>query len=204
RDRSPPPLAPLHAALAAATPAVRRRQLERLAAAEGLAIVDRIIGGSAAPAPVALRIEQVALAIGVWMRSLAQINPLLLILDDVQWAAPDLWPMLTLLRESLAGAPALILLLARDDELRINPESRTAAEQWNAAGDPLIRLDGLRNAELDELVLACGAELDQAALAQLRTASGGSPLLALSLLRSGVPAARRRSTKHCWPAGSAP
>ncbi len=97
---------------------------------------------------------------------------------------PSLWPLLDELRPRLAGAPLLLLVCGRSEELA--PAAWEALARWDAAGGPCLRLSGLSSGELAELAVAAGQPAPPPEeLARLAQSSGGSPLLALMLLRSG-------------------
>ena len=187
------PFAPLSQALAAALPRPRRQQLSRAVPAEALATVERMVWPERASRPPTDAIEpadyrRLAAALGAVLGALARFGPPLLILDDVQWAAPDLWPLVEALRPQLAERPAFLLLLGRSQELRATPDARAALERWTAQGAALVGLAGLARGELAELAHGCGADdLGPAGLARLAADCGGNPLLALALLRAGPP-----------------
>ncbi|GAB4424831.1 MAG: AAA family ATPase [Chloroflexi bacterium OHK40] len=187
------PFAPLSQAIAAALPRPRRQQLSHAVPAEALAIVERMVWpGQPAPSPASsddrADYPQLAAALSVVLAGLARFGPPLIILDDVQWAAPDLWPLLDALRLQLAEHPAFVLLLGRAQELRALPAASASLERWTAQGAGLITLAGLTHAELAELAHSCGAgDLGPTELAHLAADSGGNPLLALALLRAGPP-----------------
>lgn len=185
------PYAPLDQALAAALPRPRRQQLARAVPAEALATVERMVWPSRASPPPAgsddrADYQRLAAALGAVFDGLARIGPPLLVLDDVQWAAPDLWPLLEALRPRLAERPAFVLLLGRSHELLALPPAREALERWTAGGGAPIRLEGLGRSELAELANGCGADgLGAEGIEQLAADCGGNPLLAIALLRAG-------------------
>lgn len=184
-----PPFAPLAAALAAVLSPPRRQQLARLVPAHSLALADRLARPGDEPAPAEpVGVVRLAHALADTLAGLARIGPLLLILDDVQWASADLWPLLEALRAPLAGAAVLLLLLGRDAELRAIPAAEATIAGWSAAGVAPLRLKGLGRAELDELAAACGVPaLDRSSAERLEAACAGNPLVALALLREGLP-----------------
>ena len=186
-----PPFAPLSQALAAALPAPRRQQLRRVVAGEALALVESLItpgrpehrvGGS----DEVITVQRLAAALGAVLDGLAMIGPPLLILDDVQWAAPELWPLLEALRLQMAGRPIFVLALARAPELRALSDAGSTLEHWAAQGGILISLAGLTRSELAELAIGCGvADLDSERAGRLAADCGGNPLMALAQLAAG-------------------
>ncbi|WP_448539876.1 tetratricopeptide repeat protein [Roseiflexus sp.] len=187
----PPPLAPLSQALAAALPAPRLQQLRRSVASEALALVESLIMPRrpdhwAAGSDEVITIQRLGAALGAVLDGLATIGPLLLILDDVQWAAPDLWPLLEALRLQIAGRPIFLVVLARVPDLQALPDADAILKHWAAQGGILSRLDGLTHSELAELSIGCGVtNLDPEQIARLTADCGGNPLLALTQLAAG-------------------
>lgn len=181
-----PPLAPLNQALATALSGPRQQQLRRIVDNEHLTLVEALIRPEPSDHTVAGREEMVTAqrlgaAIGAVLAGLATIGPFLLILDDVQWAAPDLWPVLEALRWQIAGRPIVVLLLARTPEVQALPEARATLERWTTQGRGLISLAGLTRAELVELAIGCGvADGDRERADRLIAGCSGNPLLALA------------------------
>ncbi|MFV9504833.1 MAG: AAA family ATPase [Oscillochloridaceae bacterium umkhey_bin13] len=184
-----PPYAPLLAALQAALPLPRLQQLRPLVPAEALKPVTELLWPDQAEPDQAGRdhaasYQRLAAALAAVLAGLATLAPPLIILDDVQWAAPDLWPLLEALREPLAGVPVMLLVLGRAELLHGQSQPNRLRNLWLIHGDPLIRLRPLTQAELSELVLGWGrSPLSEPDLVALAATSGGSPLLALNGLR---------------------
>jgi DNA-binding SARP family transcriptional activator len=165
----------------------RAHQLVRLVPAPLLAVAARVIPGltpDLPPLPDTIGLEQLAAAIAAVLAGLGKIAPHLFVIDDVQWAAPDVWPLLDHLLPLLDAVPVLIVLAGRSDELRVQPSWRYI-ETWDAAGTPLVHLAGLTPGELAALVRASTVEAPAPEhLARLAAASNGNPLIALTLLRA--------------------
>ncbi len=176
-------------ALTSAIQGPRAHQLARLVPLPLLAIAARIVPGLAPeppPLPANIGIEQLAAAIAAVLAGLGKIAPHLFILDDIHWAAPDLWPLLAQLTPLLVDVPVLIVLAGRTEELRPLPAWRQI-EAWDAAGSALIHLAGLTQAELAELVqVSAGSAPRSNAIERLDMASNGNPLIALTLLRAAA------------------
>lgn len=132
-------------------------QLARLVPIQLRAVAARIVPALAPnrPPPAVAGREQLAGALAAVLSGLGTIAPHLIILDDLHWAAPDLWPLLADLIPLLGDAPVLIVLAGRSDELRAQAAWQQI-EAWEAAGMPLIPLSGLSPAELDELAQGSG------------------------------------------------
>lgn len=187
----PPPLSPLRQALAAALPAPRLEQLRRVVAGDAIALVESLITPGrhdywSAGSNEVITVQRLAAALGAVLDGLAMIGPPLLILDDVQWAAPDLWPLLDVLRRQITGRPIFVLLLARAPELRTLPDADAILKRWADQGGILINLSGLTRSELAELAIGCGVtNLNPDQVARLTSDCGGNPLLALTQLAAG-------------------
>lgn len=188
----PPTYAPLDQALAAALPPPRLQQLAQLLPPFWLACLSQLAPVAAAVAP---RItiapadpDRLAVALRHALAALRRITPLMILLDDVQWAGPGLWPLLDRLRPALADLGVLLIVSGRDDQLRAQPSAWERLTSWERAGAPLIHLAGLT---ADELADLGRARLRTALSAEQRHrlwgASGGNPLIALTILYGGPP-----------------
>jgi DNA-binding SARP family transcriptional activator len=106
---------------------------DQLAAATGLA-------------PGTAQAEDVALATRRLLAGHARRRPLLLVLDDVHWAAPAFLDLVQSLVE-LSHAPMLVMCLARPDLLDVRP-------QWGGGrlSSSTIMLDALSRADADSLL----------------------------------------------------
>lgn len=186
----PSAYAPLTAALHEALPLPRLQQLVHILPPPWLHWLERLVPGvrevitPTQPAPEANQTRLAQAIIQVW-RGLQTIAPHLFILDDVQWASPALWPLLAQLQPYLAELAVVIVLSGRTTELEGQPEAWSLWQTWQAAGAPLLRLAGLSRGEMEQIAAAYrNTRLSSTQLEQLNRASGGNPLLALSLLES--------------------
>jgi DNA-binding SARP family transcriptional activator/Flp pilus assembly protein TadD len=184
----PAPYAPLGQALDAALPDPRLQQLTRLIPPLWLTTLSGLLPRISAVVnqfDLATDADRFPLALRHILGALAQIAPHLFILEDVQWADPALWPLLTDVYPALAHIPLLVALSGRDDELHTQPTAWSALEEWDRSGETIMRLDGLSAEELEELAVAFGRrQLTAIQRAELSAASGGNPLLALALLEA--------------------
>ncbi|HEX2221320.1 MAG TPA: AAA family ATPase [Candidatus Limnocylindria bacterium] len=133
-----------------------------------------VTGVSDQPAPV----EELPWAVRKTLEHLAADRPLVLVIDDLQWAEPALLDLLENVAD-LAAAPILILSVARPELAEIRPE-------WQLRPDAtIVRLEGLSPAETASLL---GAHLGDAAVAvdmeRMTEAAEGNPLFVEQLAAS--------------------
>jgi DNA-binding SARP family transcriptional activator len=184
----PSAYAPLTQALTVALPRLRVQQLARLMPGPVLAtiaplvpVIQELLPASETPPGPSL-----PAAIGQLWRALQTISPHLFILEDGQWADPAFWLLLDELRPYLAETAVLLIVSGRLQELKQQEIVWTVLRQWDQASHPFIILDGFSLVELGDLSQAAGwGVLDDTQEERLRQASGGNPLLALSLLEAG-------------------
>ena len=126
-------------------------------------------------------------AVSDLLRRLAAINPLVVVLDDVQWAEPTAVQLLRYLGRALVNAPVLLVLLARDTDERRPRELRAALAELERHPGRRICLGGFGDDELASLtasLLAVDAgAVTAAVLARLHEQSAGNPLYAIQLVR---------------------
>ena len=185
----PGPYAPLGDALRSALPVARREQLAQTVGAAWLAGLSAMVP-DLAPGIPAWRsrsdIAQLAVAVERVLTGLARLAPVLLVLDDMQWADPATWDLLERIRPALGRMRVLVAMSGRSDELRALPDTWARLEAWDRAGVPLLHLRGLAPQDLATLSAGfANRPRTDPELAALAAASGGNPLLALALLQSG-------------------
>jgi class 3 adenylate cyclase len=113
--------------------------------------------------------EELAWAVRRFLAAAVRERPLVLVIDDIQWAEQALLDLLDGLPATLEGAPLLVCCLARPELLETSPE-------WPVA----VRLEPLGASEVDELLTELGVPSGtRGALAQ---ASAGNPLFAEELV----------------------
>lgn len=115
-------------------------------------------------------------------------TPIVLVLDDLQWADPTSLELLRYVVRADPDAAVLLIGTYRSSELaRGAPLASLLADLWRVPGTVRIDLDGLSDAELVEMMqAAAGHDLpdDGVALAHaLRRETGGNPFFAVELLR---------------------
>jgi DNA-binding SARP family transcriptional activator len=119
---------------------------------------------------------------------IAAARPLILILDDLQWAEPTALLLLRHLARTLAGAPVLLVLSSRDPGDHASDALRLALADIDRDGKTRrLQLVGLEGNELVELVSATRTISDGPASEQLvdalRRQTAGNPLYASQLVR---------------------
>ena len=124
------------------------------------------------------RPEETAWAARRLLARLAEDRPLLVVLDDVHWAAPAFLDLVESLVE-LARAPVLVLCLARPDLLQVRP-------QWGGGrlSSSSVLLDVLTEDESDALLdrLSPEGSVDPAVRERILGVAEGNPLFIEQLL----------------------
>ena len=121
------------------------------------------------------------------LRRIASRLPLVLILDDLQWAEPTALLLLRQLVRTLADAPVLILVSRRDPGDQVSDPLRTALAELERGEVSHLQLTGLNEVELAELVVAATRAAPDPELrritGRLREETAGNPLYASQLVR---------------------
>jgi DNA-binding SARP family transcriptional activator/tetratricopeptide (TPR) repeat protein len=121
------------------------------------------------------------------LRRIAGRRPLVLILDDLQWAEPTALLLLRQLVRTLADAPVLVLVSRRDPGEQVSDQLRTALAELERGEVSHLQLTGLNEAELAELVVAATRAVPDSELrrvtGRLRDETAGNPLYASQLVR---------------------
>ncbi len=110
-----------------------------------------------------------------WLAAVAQKQPLLLVLDDLQWADPDSLGLLGFLARRLSDSPVMVL-----GSLRAEPNGASAlAYELTGAGQArVLELQPLsREASIALLARSVGRSLDEAEGERVWRACAGTPLL---------------------------
>jgi DNA-binding SARP family transcriptional activator/tetratricopeptide (TPR) repeat protein len=157
---------------------------DRLGAEEGGAPLAELLVAAVTGAEPAPRLEDIAWAVRRLLAGLAGDRPLLLVFEDVHWAAPALLDLVESVVE-LARAPLLALCLARPDLLDARP-------RWGGGGlsSVSIVLDALTEPESEALLdrLAVAGGLDAAARDRILEVAEGNPLFIEQLLAAALEA----------------
>jgi class 3 adenylate cyclase/tetratricopeptide (TPR) repeat protein len=114
------------------------------------------------------------------LRRRAEIAPVVVWIDDLQWAAPMLLELLESVARSLTGLPVLIITTYRPNE--------DDADEWPPPVDPALTLHlplgPLSEVESEALVAeAAGRELSAEVVRRVYARSGGNPLFLIELSR---------------------
>jgi DNA-binding SARP family transcriptional activator len=172
------PFAPLAHALAPLLGGPRAAQLESLLPGEALAALAPLHGpwrGLAAlpdvtAAQAGARFQGALRLLG---EALARLRPLVLALDDVQWASPALWECLVALAQGLVSAGGLLLLAYRRPGIE-GTSGWDKLRAWDR--DALLRTLLLPPLAVEEVAQLLGDDAPADA-AEVHGLTGGSPLL---------------------------
>lgn len=128
------------------------------------------------------------------LRTLADARPILLVLDDLQWADGASISMLFHLGRRLESAPVLILGTFREEEVALgregerHPLEKVVAELRQSYGDIRLGLDEAEETDerqfLDSLLDSEPNNLDEGFRGALFERTAGHPLFTVELLRS--------------------
>jgi len=133
-----------------------------------------------------LRRQRAFSAVGALCAEIARRRPLLLVLEDVQWA--DV-PTLLLLRHvvhGLEGVQATILVTLSDDE-QLPRELRTVLlDLLRERALDRLAVEPLDEAETAELIASRGDALDPASARAIHAQAGGNLFIVEELVRSGA------------------
>lgn len=116
----------------------------------------------------------------VLLEAMAQLQPLILVIDDLQWADEALIHLLEYLTERITEAPIFFLCLARQDFLQQHPE--WGSDQPNFT---TIILDALNRDETGELIseLLANYELPGVVLHTIQQQAEGNPFFVEEIVR---------------------
>lgn len=158
--------------------------------AERAALRALLDGQEGGPAAVALlgsvldgtgaATEDTFWATGLLLQALGELRPVTLVFDDLQWAQPTLLDLIDHLADWTAGAPLLLLCLARLDLLDVRPG-------WGGAklSATSLVLGPLSPADCEELVESCAevtAHSEAGTVRRVAAAAEGNPLFAEQLV----------------------
>ena len=154
-----------------------------------------MLAGVVGAAP-ARSVEETFWAIRRAIESLAITRPLVVVIDDIQWAEPKLLDLLEHLAEWVTSAPVLLVCLARP-ELR---ELRPALTEPGRRVADVLALDGLDSSATAELAAGLlGSPLPRDLVDRLPTSTDGNPLFVRELVRMLVDdAVIRRRDDGTW------
>jgi len=154
-------------------------KIQALVAAEpdAVEVTDRIAGAIGLAAGDAPR-EEVFRAVRRLCEVLAARRPLLVVVDDLQWAEPTLLDLVEHIVDWSRGLPILVVALAR-------PELLDARPAWGSGklDSQQVLLEGLGADDVRTLATALlGTDIDAALLARVETVAEGNPLFVEQLV----------------------
>jgi class 3 adenylate cyclase/tetratricopeptide (TPR) repeat protein len=148
-------------------------------------IADRVLA-MVGPTPTTAAGGDMFWAVRRLFEELAREQPLVLVIEDIHWAAPTLLDLLEYLTGWVHDAPVLLLCLARPDLVEERPS-------WLTTPGIGVTLEPLSAAEAEALLEELAREwpLDAEARARITSAAEGNPLYAeqmAAMLAEGGPA----------------
>ncbi|HVM12237.1 MAG TPA: adenylate/guanylate cyclase domain-containing protein, partial [Actinomycetota bacterium] len=161
---------------------VARAKIEAaITGAEDAATVQERLAGllGISDAPAA-ELQETFWAVRRFLERLGERRPVVVVLDDLQWAEPTLLDLVEYLAGWTRQTALFLLCLARPDLLELRPS-------WGTVGWPSssVTLDPLDEQESRRLVsgLLEGLPLDDAAMDRIAAAAGGNALFLEEMLR---------------------
>ncbi|HZI36218.1 MAG TPA: AAA family ATPase [Gaiellales bacterium] len=179
------PLAEAIAALAGDEPPAAWLQRALAADGDGAHVFDVVAStlGYAADSPAI--VEEVPWAVARALEAAAADGPLMLVLDDIQWAEPPLLKVVEHVVDWVRGGPVLVVCLARPTLLEARPD-------WGGGkvNSTMLLLEPLSEEELTRQVadLSVGRSLDADLRRRIVETAGGNPLFAeqmVAMVESG-------------------
>ena len=177
---------PLRAVLMALGPVVDDPRLEPLGPMldDLRYLLGRVEHSTALDEQLDERARRFTIVIGAALEALARRRPLVLVVDDVQWADRSTLALLEHLATERAGMAALVVCTHRDTELDSESRERFFVDLGRTTPIEWMALGALRPDELRVLAdLVSDASPDPAFTELLRHASGGNPLHVVQLAR---------------------
>lgn len=147
-------------------------------------VLDRLGSGGAATS------EELFLEVRRLLESLARERPVILYIDDLQWAEPTMLDLLDHVSDLSRGMSILLLCTARPELLEDRPS--WGGGKLNAT---TLLLEALSGAESETLLGELAGDLDPGVRARVVAASGGNPLF----LEEMVALAQDRGTVEVPP-----
>ena len=167
------------------TPAEAVRNLERFVSSADAAVIAQAIGLTAGKAST----REIGSAIGTFLAALAGPSPVLLLLDDIQWAEAPLLELLASLPSRLVNEPLMVLCTARPELLEKDPT-------WQAT----IRLQPLTEAETETLAIQLldGLKVPAELMSKISTSAAGNALFVEELIGMLVDEGLLRTSGGAW------
>jgi tetratricopeptide (TPR) repeat protein len=155
------------------------RVAEALRGREGADIILDRLRSAIGSSQTAGRSEEIFWAVRKLFEALAHDGPLVVVLDDIQWAEMTFLDLIEYVRTSSHGFPIVLLCLSRPDIIDTHPSWTTSK-----ANALTLYLEPLSDDESDALIgfLLTGSALDATALARIVKAAEGVPLFVEQML----------------------
>ena len=114
----------------------------------------------------------------------ASNRPLVLFLDDLQWADEPTLDLAAHLGRRVQGMPVLIIASYRDIDLSANPRLTSMLESWIRGGTRLFRINGLSELEVAAMLRSLGGgEVPPGLLSSVYEATRGNPFFIEEVLK---------------------
>lgn len=113
----------------------------------------------------------------------ASARPLVLMIDDVQFAAPTTLSLLRHIGHALVDKPVLFVLAVRSQSEPESDALRDVIAELARGDAGRLELDGLRTAELTELLATSAVDASETVARNLAEQTAGNPLYASQLIR---------------------
>ncbi len=116
------------------------------------------------------------------VEALTRESPLVLAIDDAQWADQSTLQLLRYLHPADSRRPLLLVVAYRSEELPPDAARRKAFEELSRSADDVIAVSPLTHEQVAALVETIGAELSPTSLSRLQDRCGGLPFLVEELV----------------------
>jgi tetratricopeptide (TPR) repeat protein len=161
---------------------------------EVAARIAQLIGASS---DMAVPAEETGWAVRRFLEGLARSRPLVIVLDDLQWAEPSLLDLVDQVTDLSRDAPILVLCMARPELLDLRPD-------WGGGKlhSSTITLEPLSAEETARLVenLLGGGRLEGSASRRILDAAEGNPLFVEETLAMLIDEGLLRRVDNHWTA----
>ena len=127
--------------------------------------------------------EETFWAVRRFLEHMARERPIILGIDELQWAEPTFLDLLEYLVGWTTDAPVLVLGLARPELLEHRPT-------WNTTSSLVVALEPLSGDDSERLVEALGVEVDQSERERILAGAEGNPLFVEQMLALAVEGSR--------------
>ena len=127
--------------------------------------------------------EETFWAVRRFLEHMARERPIILGIDELQWAEPTFLDLLEYLVGWTTDAPVLVLGLARPELLEHRPT-------WNTTSSLVVALEPLSEDDSERLVEALGAEVDESERERILAGAEGNPLFVEQMLALAVEGSR--------------